>query len=210
MNNGTKPSMELICEDASVCFSKPMDRFEHSFCIRIFGARVPLLSSYVEDPLATWPTDPAIQQLVLEPIGPPSFPDVALGVGMSGQGHWSLAGQWKQEGIGPSAFEFDYACKTQPPVGFLGSTYRLSQSLLSQGTRLERYEVSPKEWTGWFLVPTLHSRYQLTIQVLLGKLTWSSDTQQIAIEAEDQSLRSSEKPTTQRWCYRVAWLSCHE
>ena len=210
MTRGSSSGMDLTSQDASVRFSKPNDRFEHSFCIGIGATWVAILNSYVNDPLASWPTDPAIQQLVVESIGQDPFPDVALGVGMSGKGHWSLAAQWMGRSESHRAFQFDYACKIQPPVGFLGSTYAIPQELSAQGIQLERYQVSAQHWTGWFAISKLHSRYRLAIEVTQGKLTWHADTQQIAIEPESDSVRSLEKPSTLRWCYRVAWLSCQE
>lgn len=206
MTRGTPPSIELMAADAALRFSKPNDRFEHRFCIHVDQRWVNLLESHLLDPLAPWPSDPAIQQLVVEPIGTPPYLDVALGVGMSGHGHWSLAAQWIARPDSGAEVQLDYACKLNPPVDFLGSTYQIPQDLASMGLSLDRVDSTNRKWTGRFLVGALQNRYDLTIEAIEGDLSWDAKHQEI------QLLPSGtwEKPSTVRWCYRIAWLSCHE
>jgi hypothetical protein len=59
----------LVARAASIRFTKSKDRYDHRFVVKIADQQIPLLESYLQDPLAPWPTDPAIQQLVVEPIG---------------------------------------------------------------------------------------------------------------------------------------------
>lgn len=205
MTDGVVPSIELSAGDAAVLFTKSQDRYEHRLVVRCGQSRVSLMQSILRDASASWPTDPAIQQLVLEPIGCAKFPQVALGVGMSGKGHWSLASQWL-EGSNPleSVIEFDYACKQQPPVEFLGSTYQIAD--LSGVLSLNRVDSKDRCWTGWFEDVGAGVEFKLSVEVLQGQLEWKADTRQLQITPHG----SFEKPSTLRWCYRIAWLSCHE
>jgi hypothetical protein len=198
--------IELTAADAAIRFTKPNDRFEHHLCVQINGQWIRLLEAYLQNSQADWPTDPAIQQLVLEPIGPEPYPDVALGVGMSGHGHWSLAAQWVELSKGNCAIQLDYACRQQPPVDFLGSTYRLAQDFAKTGLHLIRIETGPQRWGGWFSMEGSQSGHQLSIEVLAGRLDYKPDSQTIEVRPEG----SLEKPSTLRWCYRIAWLSCNE
>lgn len=207
MTGGSQPSFELTAGDSAVLFTKLLDRFEHHFLVRIGDQRVSLMDSFLQDPTASWPTDPAIQQLVLEPIGSERYPQVALGVGMSGHGHWSLAAQWI-EATEPfdAAMQFDYACKQQPPVEFLGSTYRIAKELASVGLVCNRMDCFDQRWEGWFEAAAAGMVYKLSVEVLEGRLSWHADSGQLQITP----LGSFEKPSTMRWCYRIAWVSCHE
>ncbi|MFM8574096.1 MAG: hypothetical protein ACKOAU_21045 [Pirellula sp.] len=196
----------LVARAASIRFTKSKDRYDHRFVVKIADQQIPLLESYLQDPLAPWPTDPAIQQLVVEPIGSTPYPDVALGVGMSGKGHWSLATQWIETADGRSAIELDYACKQTPPVEFLGSSYQIANLLTPEIRTTSRYEVSPNRWSGWFSSRDEQDSHKLVIDVLEGHLEWDAETLRIRIRPEG----TCEKPSTLRWCYRIAWLSCHE
>jgi hypothetical protein len=115
--------------------------------------------------------------------------------------------------MGSVALEFDYACKLRPPVGFLGSTYRVvPQRYLSGGTSgLEwmRVEFGKQHWTGWFKESTSPSSipsHKLSIAVLAGELQWDADSQEITV----RPVGSLEKPATLRWSYRVAWIACDD
>ena len=109
--------IELRSSNALLRFDKSADRFDHRLLFRFDQDWVLLLNSDLHDPNAPWPSDPPIQQLVVEPIGSTAHRDVALGVGMCGHGHWSLAAQWVQlQSSDQVALEMDYACKQQPPV----------------------------------------------------------------------------------------------
>ena len=207
MTNGSGSVIELAADGVALRFSKLADRYAHCFVVEIGTTKVSILRAYLQDPNAPWPTDPAIQQLVVEPIGPPEHPDVVLGVGMSGHGHWSLAAQWVElPEPGRSAIQLDYACKQRPPVAFLGSTYQVANQGDLEIFQLERVEVQDRHWTGWFVLAGSPTRYKLCVEVIEGQLDWQAETQRIQVRPEG----SLEKPSTLRWCYRIAWLSCHE
>ena len=227
MSPGALTRIELTTPDATLRFDRQADRYSHCLVVHSIEQMQVVLQGVLADPNAPWPSDPPLQQLVLEPIGDQEFPNVALGVGMSGHGHWSLAAQWLRNpvtanpgtansgsansGKGSLALEFDYACKMRPPVGFLGSTYRvIPQRSLPGGTSgLEwmRVEFGPQHWTGWFKESTSANSIpsnKLSIAVLAGELQWDADSQEITV----RPVGSLENPATLRWCYRVAWIAC--
>jgi hypothetical protein len=222
MTPGALTRIELTTPDATLRFDRQADRYSHCLMVHSKEQLQVVLQGVLADPNAPWPSDPPLQQLVLEPIGDREFPDVALGVGMSGHGHWSLAAQWLRNhgpvnpgphsaGMGSVALEFDFACKLRPPVGFLGSTYRVvPQRYLpsgSSGLEWMRVEFGKQHWTGWFkesTAPSSTPSHKLSIAVLAGELQWDADSQEITV----RPVGSLEKPATLRWCYRVAWIAC--
>jgi hypothetical protein len=222
MSPGALTRIDLTTPDATLRFDRQTDRYSHCLVVHSKEHLQVVLQGVLADPNAPWPSDPPLQQLVLEPIGDREFPDVALGVGMSGHGHWSLAAQWLRNpgpanpgpdnsGMGPVALEFDYACKLRPPVGFLGSTYRVVPHrylpIGSSGLEWMRVEFGKQHWTGWFKESTSPSSipsHKLSIAVLAGELQWDADSQEITV----RPIGSLEKPATLRWCYRVAWIAC--
>jgi len=219
MSPGALTRIELTTPDATLRFDRQADRYSHCLMVHSKEQLQVVLQGVLADPNAPWPSDPPLQQLVLEPIGDREFPDVALGVGMSGHGHWSLAAQWLRTPgpanpqMGSVALEFDYACKLRPPVGFLGSTYRVvPQRYLpsgSSGLEWMRVEFGKQHWTGWFKESTAPSSipsHKLSIAVLAGELQWDADSQEITV----RPVGSLEKPATLRWSYRVAWIACDE
>ena len=219
MSPGALTRIELTTPDATLRFDRQADRYSHCLMVHSKEQLQVVLQGVLADPKAPWPSDPPLQQLVLEPIGDREFPDVALGVGMSGHGHWSLAAQWLRTPgpanpqMGSVALEFDYACKLRPPVGFLGSTYRVvPQRYLpsgSSGLEWMRVDFGKQHWTGWFKESTAPSSipsHKLSIAVLAGELQWDADSQEITV----RPVGSLEKPGTLRWSYRVAWIACDE
>ena len=222
MSPGALTRIELTTPDATLRFDRQADRYSHCLMVHSKEQLQVVLQGVLADPNAPWPSDPPLQQLVLEPIGDREFPDVALGVGMSGHGHWSLAAQWLRNhgpvnpgphsaGMGSVALEFDFACKLRPPVGFLGSTYRVvPQRYLpsgSSGLEWMRVDFGKQHWTGWFKESTAPSSipsHKLSIAVLAGELQWDPDSQEITV----RPVGSLEKPATLRWSYRVAWIAC--
>lgn len=70
-----------------------------------------------------WPPAPPIQQLSLETI---DGSKVLLGVGAAGRCHWSIS-----VAVDPSmrGLKFDLACRSREVPGFIGSTYRLDNSV---------------------------------------------------------------------------------
>lgn len=114
--------MHLQASRTLAVFSRQGDRFGHSVVSR---RESPPPSCGLESVLGTsleqWPLDPPVQQLVLEPLGNPARV-AALGVGMSGGGHWSLA---TEVVCGDTdRIQFDWACRIHRPAERLGSSYR--------------------------------------------------------------------------------------
>jgi hypothetical protein len=70
-----------------------------------------------------WPPSPPIQQLLPQEIDGSS---AILGVGAAGRGHWSISVELDGEG----AINFDLACRCKDQAEFLGSTYRLDDSVM--------------------------------------------------------------------------------
>lgn len=198
--------IELRSSNAAVRFDKSLDRFDHQLLFRFDQDWITLLRADLQDPQASWPSDPPIQQLVVEPIGRASFRDVALGVGMCGHGHWSLAAQWVQlQTPDQVALEMDYACRQRPPVSFLGSTYKALPTQ-SEHVRLVTLDQTDRFWSARFAMKKSQACYELRIEVIEGLLSWQAESRRIVIVPSG----SFEKPSTLRWCYRIAWLSCQE
>jgi len=75
-----------------------------------------------ESGATVWPRNPPLQHLHVERRG--AFQQVALLVGLAGQGHWSLAVSLVADG--PHVrLTFDVACRASQPPANLGSRYRL-------------------------------------------------------------------------------------
>lgn len=198
--------IELRSTNAAVRFDKSLDRFDHQLLFRFDQDWITLLKADLQDPQAPWPSDPPIQQLVVEPIGNGSYRDVALGVGMCGHGHWSLAAQWvplqSQDQV---ALELDYACRQQPPASFLGSTYKVLPQE-SEHVRMVTLDQIDRSLNAKFAMNKSQACYELRIEVIEGVLSWQAESSRIVIVPSG----SFEKPSTLRWCYRIAWLSCQE
>ena len=79
------------------------DRFAHSISVEREGRSFPLLASCEGDEHADWPPSPPLQELHFEER---STGRVALLVGCTGGGHWSLAIEEAESG-----FRFDVACR---------------------------------------------------------------------------------------------------
>ena len=79
------------------------------------------------DAADAWPSSPPLQQLSLEEI---NGSKVILGVGAAGQGHWSISVEIDHQNEGADAFKFELACRSKQQPPFLGSTYRLADSIV--------------------------------------------------------------------------------
>ena len=106
------------------------DRFAHQILIRSADRWLPILDSVEGTAADAWPQSPPWQQMVEESIGPQGD-NVLLGVGLSGNGHWSVAiGKKKfknssaKDGEIQIGLHFDIACKISKGAAFLGSTWR--------------------------------------------------------------------------------------
>lgn len=77
----------------------------------------------------SWPADPPLQQLSVEPIGADAS-DAVLAVGQAGCGHWSSSVEAILQDEQPT-LKFDIACRFSKPADYLGSQYRLADPRLS-------------------------------------------------------------------------------
>lgn len=100
------------------------DRFVHKLLLDDVQAGISLEG----DADGPWPPSPPLQQLSREEI---NGCDVILGVGAAGRSHWSVSVE-----LDPLAefgsITFDLACRCNDRPEFLGSSYRLAESILFQ------------------------------------------------------------------------------
>ncbi len=85
-----------------------------------------LLISEEGTPNNRWPPSPPLQSLAIEERGEQT---VALAVGMAGGAHWSASIETLPE---PLALRFDYACRLNEEPAFLGSTFRIAETIPEQ------------------------------------------------------------------------------
>jgi len=104
----------------SVRYAKFHDRLSHSIGIQVGDSYCPLLESIEGSEEEPWPASPPMQQVV-EECFTPGAPPVLLGVGLSGNGHWSIA----VETLDSKRLKFDIACKNSKSAQWLGSQYRV-------------------------------------------------------------------------------------
>ncbi|MDE0736087.1 MAG: hypothetical protein OSB47_09705 [Pirellulaceae bacterium] len=97
------------------------DRYHH-YIERVTGD---LVTRLAESPQLNMtpgdPEQPVLQQLAVESRGIDRY--VALGVGMSGQSHWSMSIETVPES---RTIIFDIACRLTEPITSLGSCYQLA------------------------------------------------------------------------------------
>lgn len=184
-------------------FNKQGDRFTHRLCIPSGSTYIPVLESLTLDPTAPWPSDPPLQQVVFEPLGP-NQQDVALGVGLSGHGHWSLAARCCET---HDSIELDFACRITRPTPFLGSTYQVLHQPSQQSTQNEilliHSAIKPDGWTAQW--KTQHGNsLTLHLSATIGTLLWDPSNFQLQILPQSLPQTPIEKPTTLRWCYHIS------
>ena len=120
----------LETDDVRVEHVRSNDRFAHRILIRCEDRWLPVLESVEGTAADAWPQSPPWQQIVQESVGP-NGQDVLLGVGLSGNGHWSIAIDRKYVTGSESStlqsqrgLHFDIACKISKGADFLGSTWQ--------------------------------------------------------------------------------------
>jgi hypothetical protein len=97
------------------------------FIQQLFVDSVEAGNSIEGDAEDAWPSSPPLQQLSLEDI---NGSRVILGVGAAGRGHWSISVEIDQQNDGAGAIKFELACRSKQQPPFLGSTYRLADSIV--------------------------------------------------------------------------------
>ncbi len=121
---------ELEFADTKVIYEWDADRFRHRLAIRTPDGWMDLMESVEGTSSEPWPPSPPWQQIVRESMGHRGE-DVLLGVGLSGNGHWSIAvhpTNTEPSQSHPTTYQglaFDVACKTSKPATRLGSTWKV-------------------------------------------------------------------------------------
>ncbi|HUP80323.1 MAG TPA: hypothetical protein VM260_17340 [Pirellula sp.] len=177
----------------SVCYSKLQDRLSHTIGIGDGDAYIALLESIEGSEEQPWPESPPMQQMVEEGFTPGTSP-VLLGVGMSGNGHWSTA----IESLHDEQLKFDIACKNSKSSTFLGSQYRVLTHF-RPSLRLNAIELllDPKKLPANFVVT------RIEFDVLIGQLELSNAERRICVSP--CSVSSSIQ--THRWCYAISFCT---
>lgn len=151
---------------------------------------------------AVWPDDAPMQQIVLESIGRDNA-TVALGVGLCGFGHWSLAAEPVQ-GDG-SRLRFDVACKTSKMPERLASAYRIANGCHASAIACEPHRLVLRLSGAKLLgsngayVDEVAGR-DITFESTIGVIVWDPGTQTIRIEP----MGPLDRAGTYRWCYTIA------
>jgi hypothetical protein len=182
MNGTTSLSSGLLC----VRYRRLGDRLAHEIGTIDGDSFYPVLESIEGTPVDAWPVSPPMQQIVEESMGA-SLSPVLLGVGLSGNGHWSIA----IESQNASSLKFDVACKNSKPSLWFGSKYRVSTEWVVANAIISQIELihSKPEF-----VPT-----RLQLLATIGQLRYDESDRTIAIvPASDPG-----KMLTHRWCYRI-------
>jgi hypothetical protein len=183
-----------------VRFEKSSDRFLQSLGVGNENQMQACLQSAFIDPNAVWPADAPMQQIVLEAIGP-QHATVALGVGLCGYGHWSLAA----ESVEGDRLRFDVACKTSKVPERLSSSYRIVADCVSSTFAVEPHRLvlclydlsAPRSESADSRQLTVR---KVTFESTIGVIAWDTGTRTIRIEPEGPLDRAG----TYRWCYTIA------
>lgn len=189
-NPWESPVASIAAGALCVRYVKLADRLSH--CIGILtnanggSTFFPILESVEGDASEAWPASPPMQQIVQESIGRESAP-VLLGVGLSGNGHWSSA----VEAVSPESLKLDIACKNSKPASFLGSRY------LANGEIVIDFDTNQVKVVAG---PTTGGGKSVVFSIQIGR---------IAIDERNRflSISPGSDPAsmlTHRWCYEVA------
>ena len=181
---------ELPAGLLSIRFIKSGDRLAHCIGLQTsskgLGGFLPVLESIEGDAQEAWPASPPMQQIVQESIGQNSAP-VLLGVGLSGNGHWSGAVEKTSSG----SLKLDIACKISKPASYLGSRYRMAGETEVDFKNNEIRLTVKKE---------SNENVTLVLSAAIGKVSMVKENRLIVIvPGSEPSLIQ-----THRWCYNVA------
>jgi len=181
---------ELRAGLLNIRFIKSADRLAHCIGLQtsseVSGGFLPVLESIEGDAKEAWPASPPMQQIVQEFIGHNSAP-VLLGVGLSGNGHWSGAVEKTSAG----SLKLDIACKSSKPASCLGSQYRVvGVTKIDFGNN----EIRLTTETG------SNESVNLVLSAAIGTVSLAEENRLISIVpcSDPASVQ------THRWCYSVA------
>lgn len=176
----------------SVRYSKLPDRLTHTIGIILGETYVPVLEAVEGSAKDPWPPSPPMQQMVQESFTPDANP-VLLGVGLSGNGHWSSAIETKDS----RGLKFDIACKNSKSSTELGSRYRVLGTIqpsvrpnsveivLAAENRIANNEIT-----------------RIELEVTMGRLHTLVAEGDIKVSPTSDPRLSQ----THRWCYEVRFL----
>ncbi len=174
----------------SVRYSKVRDRLSHTIGIVDGDTYLPLLESIEGSEEEPWPASPPMQQMVEECFLPGTSP-VLLGIGLSGNGHWSTAIESQNSRL----LKFDIACKNSKGSTFFGSQYRILTHV-QRSSRPNTIEIllDTKQLAVSFIVP------RIECSVSIGRLEFSDVERRIRVSPNSE-LSSIQ---THRWCYEIS------
>ncbi|MFN7732160.1 MAG: hypothetical protein ACK5OB_09660 [Pirellula sp.] len=201
-------NVQLELGDWVIGFHKPADRFVHAIALRagaLDGASsIPCLASMLGDAADDWPVDVPLQEVVREPIGNQGG-WVALGVGKSGHGHWSVAVE--PIATAPLRVRWDVACKADRPPERLRSALQWDSAHMIVGAASD-----PSHLMLRCAVQGL-TQHAVTIIPERGRLHWDVDRCSLWIEPEAPSAANGfhsgrqTKVSTYRWSYLLEFSS---
>ena len=181
-------TVSLSAGPLCIRFQSFQDRLSHTIELQCGDISIPLLESIEGSPADPWPVSPPMQQMVEECIGPGASP-VLLGVGLSGNGHWSAA----IESHADSTLKLDIACKNSKPSTWFGSRYRvLTEGMPGDATTFNLHSNS-------LVDPAGQSPWPIEVKVLIGSLHFCPGDQALTIRPDS----SPETAMTHRWCFQV-------
>jgi len=173
----------------SVRYAKFHDRLSHSIGIQVGDSYSPLLESIEGSEEEPWPASPPMQQVVEEcfTLG---APPVLLGVGLSGNGHWSIA----VETLDSKRLKFDIACKNSKNAQWLGSQYRVLTSCKKTELTLPNSIVFDIAEHGDLL-----TQFRIEMRVSIGQLERLDSDGRLRVlpVSEPREIR------THRWCFEI-------
>ena len=174
----------------SVRYSKLRDRLSHTIGITDGDTYLPLLGSIEGSEEESWPASPPMQQMVEECFTPGISP-VLLGVGLSGNGHWSTAIESQNNHL----LKFDIACKNSKGSTFFGSQYHvLTQVQPSLRPNCIELVLEPEKRS----LNLIDLRIEFSVSI--GQLEFSNVERRIWVSPNSE-LSSIQ---THRWCYEIS------
>lgn len=162
-------------------FVRRGDRIAHTIELAVGDEAVALLESCEGSALERWPASPPVQELERGPGASASqtldtcTPQVAWLIGRAGASHWSASVEAHADG----SITFDVACRLREAPMWLGSRYRVLDSVASSGLAVEPLEGC--------------------------RLATAADVQADSVISIAADIPVEAFPQTVRWRYRLTW-----
>jgi hypothetical protein len=180
-----------------VRYSKLPDRLSHTIGFQIGFSYMPLLESIEGSQEEPWPTSPPMQQVVEECFTPSKAP-VLLGVGLSGNGHWSMAVETPDS----DRLKFDVACKNSKNAVWLGSQYRICEppiELVKPKPLIPSVPRQSLETGGWHFDVANWGDVRIELRVSIGQLEYLHSERLLRVLPNS----TPSEIRTHRWCYEI-------